>query len=210
MCIGIKYKFKTIKSKRWLDLQDQNTLTRNLLIAQGVLAMIITVLMFYPMFGGTLYVFNGTFIYFSYFLALFLVVILGIIDLFQLVTLRKKHDLYFSEERNNYLVFIFVSLMIMIGLLVGHYVFPPLLGIIYIFLMIMQLFQLIMNKDNDRVLYELHTLDYIQRFLFYLTAMLLLVGNQPFEIWHIPITTTMLFVFVVVSILNFGLRVRKT
>jgi len=191
-------------------LRDQNTMTRSLLMTQGVLAMIIIVLMFYPMFGGTLFVFNGTFIYFSYFLALFIVVILGIIDFIQLFSLQKKKDLYFAEERNNYLVFIFVSLMIMIGLLVGHYVFSPLLGIMYIFLMVMQSFQLIINKDNDLVLYKLHILDFVQRVLFYLSAMLLLIGNQPFEIWRVPIASTMLFVLVLVSILNFGLRVRKT
>jgi len=191
-------------------LQDQNAITRSLVISQIVLATIVTVLMFYPMFGGTFIVFNGTFIYFSYFLALFLVAILSIIDFVQLIILRKKRDLYFVEERNNYLIFIFVSLFIMIGLLVGRYVFPPLLGIMYIFLMLMQLFQLIINHDNDRALYEFTKLDFVQRILFYLTTMLLLVGNQPFELWHIPLTTTVLFLFVVVSILNFALRVRKT
>lgn len=190
-------------------MQDQNTRTKSFLIFQGILATTISILMFYPMFGGRLILFNGTFIYFSYFLAVFLVVILSIIDFIQLLLLRKKASAYFVEERNNYLVFIFVSLIVMIGLLEGHYIFSPLLAIIYIVLMILQLVQLIINKENDIVLYQLGTLDVVQRMLFYTTTVCLLVGNQPFELFYIPLATTMLFVLVVISIINFAVKVRK-
>lgn len=188
-------------------MQEQSTGSNSLFIIQGVLATIIAGLMFYPMFGGTLMILNGTFIYFSYFLAVFLVAILALVDFISLFVISRK-----KENRNykmNVLAFLFVSFMVMIGLLEGHYVFSPLLAVMYIFMSLMEIFQIASNKKESDVFFQVSILDVIQRIFFYITAIIILLGNQPFEIWGIPIATTALFVLNVIFVVNFGAKLRN-
>lgn len=190
-------------------MEEQSTVTKSLFIFQGILATIITILMFYPMFGGTLMILNGTFIYFSYFLAVFLIIILAVIDFTQLYILRKRENI--EVKKHNYLSFSFISLVVMIGLLEGHYIFSPLLAIIYIFLMLLQIFDFAVYNDVKNISehFKINIFDILQRVLFYITAVLLLLGNQPFEVMHIPVATTTLFVLIIISVANFMLKMRK-
>ena len=202
MCFGFKNYNKEVAR-----LQKPSTIMKQLFIVRGIVATIIAILMFYPMFGGTLTILNGTFIYFSYFLAIFLVAILGIIDFGQLIYMKKHKDEELAKE--NILAFMFLSLMVMIGLLEGHYIFSPLMAIIYIFLLLLQLFQLTINKEQEETFFQIQIVDIIQRVFFYATTILLLLGNQPFEFWGIPVATTALFVFVLISVINFIVKMRK-
>lgn len=185
-------------------LENKKTVNYNILI-KSVIATAITILMFTPLFGGILTILNGTFVYFSYFLVVFLLVaymVLEVIDFIKASSPKAKQNESKEAIKVQKLLFSYTSLIIMIGLLQGRYIVQPILGILFIVIELFQLYRYIANPSYQQELERVTLGDRIKKGLFFLTSLMLLLGNQPFESMGIPVATALLLVLDIVTMIN--------
>lgn len=168
-----------------------------LYLVRGILALCTLILIFYPMFGGSLLLFGGTFVYFSYFLATFFIILLALVDGFALFKSSKE-----AAKREN-ILFMFISAIICFAILQGRYIINPIMGIIYFVIQLLQAYLICTDAIKYQKISEMTKWDWAQRILFYLTMVVILVGNQPFEQYHIPVASSLLMVLTIISLINF-------
>lgn len=190
-----------------MEKQSVHRIEHGIAYLRIILMGLFVVLLFTPMFGGSLLIFQGTFIYFSYFLATFVVGIIGILDLYTIAALRKITDQI--KLRQEITIFLIGSILIMIGLLQGRYVGISLLGVSYILLALLQLYWLVLDEAKASTLSQITYVDLLQHLVFYLGTVVLLLGNQPFESWNIPLASASLIFLILLSIGNMFLKLRN-
>ncbi len=193
------------------NLQEKANGNNILFLIRGLMLTIITVLLFYPGFGGTLMVLNGVFIYFSYFLAAMLLAIYAIIHVAVTITNRKKvtDDGSLQYQKEEFVLFSYAAIMIMIGLLQGRYVLNPILGVTFILLEFTPLYEVILHPEKSQKYFKRSMTTIIKEMLFFVTAILLLIGNQPFEQWNIPLAESLLLVVILLNIFNMWTALMK-
>lgn len=179
---------------------------------KAIIATCITILMFYPMFGGALTILNGSFVYFSYFLCIFLLLIYIVFDVMQQVQFKQIEEDRTTDAKGlkkleesrlkDYLLFSYTTLIVIIGLLQGRYIMSPVLGLLYIVLELFQMYQMIVMPKFTKVAQKTTHLDVLKKFLFFAMSIVLLLGNQPFEAWNLPVATALLLLFNIINLLN--------
>ena len=190
-------------------MQEEQT-PKNMNVYFGIaqtLTAVIAVLMFYPMFGGTLLLLNGIFVYFSYFLATFLLVVYTFFDFILVLKVRKTKDA--GCIKKEHLSFLFCTLFVILGLMQGRYVVAPILSVIYIVLAFTQVYQIAIDSGENIKYHKISFIDVLQRIVFLLAALSLLLGNQPFETYNLPLATIMLFLLVFINFLNLCSKTAK-
>lgn len=186
------------------NLQEKANGNNILFLIRGLILTIVTVLLFYPGFGGTLMVLNGVFIYFSYFLAAMLLAIYAIIHVAVIITNRNRitDDDSLQYQKEEFVLFSYAAIMIMIGLLQGRYILNPILGVALILLEFIPLYELVLHPEKGRKYFTRSMTTIIKEMLFFVTAILLLIGNQPFEQWNIPLAESLLLLVILLNIFN--------
>lgn len=210
MAYSNKHNFDNLLEVKILK-KNQSTQTYGLYF-KAILATCITILMFYPMFGGALTILNGSFVYFSYFLCVFLLLIYIAFDVMQQLQFKKLTENKITDaavqqelkdnKLKDYLLFSYTTLIVMIGLLQGRYIMSPVLGLLYIFVELFQIYRMIANPKYTKVAEKTTYFDILKKVLFFSTSIVLLLGNQPFEAWNLPVATALLLLFNIINLLN--------
>jgi hypothetical protein len=186
-------------------LQAETKNINILFLIRGLILTIVTVLLYYPKFGGTLTVLSGVFIYFSYFLAAVMLFVYAIIHFVAIFRVKYIMDekIKLQQAKEEFVLFSYATVMIMTALLQGRYIMLPVLGLSYILLELLPVYGFMLYTERTEIKFERSILNWVKEILFFLTAILFFVGNQPFQQLQLPMAELLLLGLIFINIYTY-------
>ncbi|TLG76593.1 hypothetical protein [Culicoidibacter larvae] len=181
--------------------RDYLTIAVRLLLTVGMIAIF-----YIPNFGGSIqFFFDGAILPFSHFLTAVIIIAIGILEYFTFVHMRinKARNLDQLLRPADEQAHIFFALVLVV-LLLGNFYIPTYIALVFIIReLVMYGLRLQYAYAGNGALSE--QISGIQRFFFFIAMLISVLGNQPFELWNIPVQDICLIVAAVVSILSLAL-----
>ncbi|MGL5042653.1 MAG: hypothetical protein ACRC6X_06110 [Culicoidibacterales bacterium] len=174
------------------------------LIRSGLLT-IVTILLYYPKFGGALTVLNGVFIYFSYFLATIMLLVYAIMHFVALFRMKYVIDekIKLQQTKEEFVLFSYAAVMIMTALLQGRYIMLPILGVSYILLELLPVYRFMLYAGRTEMKCKRTIWTWVKEVLFFVTCLLFFVGNQPFQQLQLPVAELLLLILIFINIYTY-------